>query len=182
MARNFNVPNTISFVRLALVPLIAWLVLSTGEYGLAGILLGVIGATDWIDGYLARRLGQITELGKFLDPLADRFAVIVAVVAGLITGVLPEWFAIALLTREAAISVGALIGWFNGVTKLDVRFLGKAATFLLYVSITSFYISSGFYAPWALWLAYILGVPGVLSYYWVAIGYLGDMREAISSN
>lgn len=180
MGNAFNVPNTISFIRLALIPLFLWLVFVPQEYGWAGVLLGVIGATDWIDGYLARRLDQVTELGKFLDPLADRVAVVVAVIAGLMVGVLPTWFAVALIAREIVIGIGALYGWMNGVTKLDVRFLGKAATLALYVSVTAFYIGDGFSADWATWVAILFGVPGLVMYYWVAVLYLGDMRVAIA--
>lgn len=179
MARVFNVPNSISFLRLVLIPLFIWLVLGAKEYGWAGVLLGVIGATDWIDGYLARRLDQVTELGKFLDPLADRVAVVVAVVLGLIVDVLPQWFAIALIARELVIGLGAVYGWRHGVTKLDVRFLGKAATLALYVSVTAFYIGVGFSADWAMWIAYLFGVPGLVMYYWVAVQYLGDMKTAV---
>jgi len=175
-----NVPNSISFLRLALIPLFVWLVFGAKEYGWAGVLLGVIGATDWIDGYLARKLNQVTELGKFLDPLADRIAVIVAVIAGLLTGVLPAWFGIALVVREVLIGIGAVYGWRNGVTKLDVRLLGKAATLSLYVSITAFYIGVGFSANWPIWIAYLSGVPGLIMYYWVAVQYLGDMRAAVA--
>lgn len=178
MGTTFNVPNTISFIRLALIPWFVWLV-SQGDYGWAGVLLGVIGATDWIDGFLARKLDQVTELGKFLDPLADRVAVIVAVVAGLLTPVLPAWFAIALIVREVAIGIGAIYGWRNGVTRLDVRFLGKAATLALYVSITAFYIGAGVDAAFPLWIAYLTGVPGLVMYYWVAAQYLGDMQRAV---
>ena len=70
------------------------------------LALGVIGATDWVDGYLARRLDQVSELGKLLDPVADRLAVASAVVGGLIAGVLPPWFAWALIVREALIAAG----------------------------------------------------------------------------
>lgn len=182
MTQVWNVPNTISFIRIALVPLFIWLVFEPESYGWAGVLLGVIGATDWIDGYLARRLNQVTELGKFLDPLADRIAVAAAVVAGLISGVLPPWFAIALIARELAVAVGAAYGWRNGVTKLDVRFLGKAATLALYVSIAGFYIGVGFDAMWALWIAYLFGIPGLVMYYWVAVQYLGDMRSAVTTS
>lgn len=180
MGNAFNVPNTISFIRLALIPLFVWLLFVPEEYGWAGVLLGIIAATDWIDGYLARRLNQVTELGKFLDPLADRIAVVVAVIAGLVVGVLPTWFAVALIARELVIGVGALYGWMNGVTKLDVRFLGKAATLALYVSVTAFYIGEGFSADWVTWLAILFGVPGLVMYYWVAVLYLGDMRVAIA--
>jgi cardiolipin synthase len=176
----FNVPNVISFIRLALIPLFIWLVFGPQEYGWAGVLLGVIGATDWIDGYIARRYDQVTELGKFLDPLADRVAVVVAVIAGLIVGVLPAWFAVALIVRELVIGAGALYGWLNGVTKLDVRFLGKAATLALYVSVAAFYMGVGFSIDWIVWLAYLFGIPGLIMYYWVAVQYLGDMQKAIT--
>lgn len=176
----WNVPNVISLIRLALIPVFIWLI-AIGEYGWAGILLGVIGATDWIDGYLARRLNQVTELGKFLDPLADRIAVIVAVLGGLFTPVLPTWFAVLLILREAFIGIGAIIGWRNGVTKLDVRWLGKLATLMLYVSISFFYIGVGFDFDWLVWIAYLIGVPGLIIYWWVAFEYLGDMRRAMAA-
>ncbi len=180
MGKVFNVPNSISFIRLLLIPVFVWLVFGPEEFGWAGVLLGIIGATDWIDGFLARKLDQVTEVGKFLDPLADRIAVVVAVIAGLIVGVLPMWFAITLIVREVVIGAGALYGWLNGVTKLDVRFLGKAATLALYVSVTAFYIGAGFTADWAIWLAYLSGIPGLVMYYWVAVLYLGDMQKAIA--
>lgn len=176
----FNVPNIISLIRLGLIPVFIWLVVGQ-EYGWAGILLGIIGATDWIDGYLARRLNQVTEVGKFLDPLADRIAVAVAVVAGLISDVLPAWFAVALIVRELVIGIGALYGWTQGVTKLEVRWLGKAATFALYVSVAFFYAGVGFDWSWVVVLAYLIGVPGLVMYYWVAFNYLGDMRKAIAA-
>lgn len=175
----WNVPNIISLIRLALIPVFVWLVVKN-EYGWAGVLLAVIGATDWIDGYLARKLGQVTELGKFLDPLADRLAVIVAVIAGLITHVLPIGFAAALIIREVLIGIGAIYGWSKGVTKLDVRWLGKAATLLLYVSIALFYIGFGFDVDLLVAAAWLTGVPGLVMYYWVAVEYLSDMKQAIA--
>lgn len=180
MSQLWNVPNVISLLRLALIPVFIWLVVD-GTYGWAGVLLGVIGATDWIDGYLARRLDQVTEVGKFLDPLADRIAVAVAVIAGLIAGVLPTWFAVALIARELLIGTGAIYGWTRGVTKLEVRYLGKLATLLLYFSISFFYGGAGFVAlRWMTPLAVVLGVPGLVIYYWVAVQYFFDMREAAS--
>jgi len=179
IAELWNVPNVISLIRLALIPVFIWLV-AVAEYGWAGVLLGVIGATDWIDGYLARRLGQVTEVGKFLDPLADRLAVIVAVIAGLISGVLPVLFGIALIVRETLIGIGAMYGWSKGVTKLDVRWLGKAATLLLYLSIALFYVGVGFDADIVVLAAWVTGVPGLVMYYWVAVNYLSDMKKAIA--
>ncbi len=174
-----NLPNLISLSRLALVAVFVWLVFGADEIGWAGVLLGIIGGTDWVDGYLARRLDQVTELGKFLDPLADRLAVAVSVVAGLVVGVLPPWFAWALIAREVLIGVGALYGWSRGVTRLDVRRLGKLATLLLYFSITGFYLGRGFQVPFLVVAAYVVGVPGLVAYYAVGVQYLADMRDAI---
>lgn len=179
IAELWNVPNVISLVRLALIPVFIWLV-AIAEYGWAGVLLGVIGATDWIDGYFARRLDQVTEVGKFLDPLADRLAVIAAVIAGLISGVLPVVFAVALIIREVVIGIGAMYGWSKGVSKLDVRWLGKAATLLLYVSIALFYMGVGFDVEIVVVAAWLTGVPGLIMYYWVAFQYLSDMKNAIA--
>jgi cardiolipin synthase len=175
----FNVPNTISLIRIALIPVFLWLVV-VENYGPAGLLLGVIGATDWIDGYLARRLDQVTELGKFLDPLADRVAIAIAVVAGLIVGVLPPWFAWGLIIREVVIGIGAAYGWKNGVTRLDVRYMGKVATLLLYFSVALFYAGEGFELQLFTAAAIATGLPGLVLYYWVAFQYFGDMRKAIA--
>ena len=84
-----TLPNLISLIRLALVPVFLWLVIGADEPVWGGLLLGIIGSTDWIDGYLARRLNQVSEVGKILDPLADRIAVAAGVIAGLVTGYLP---------------------------------------------------------------------------------------------
>ena len=101
-----TIPNAVSLVRLLLIPLFIWLVLIE-QTAWAGVLLGFIGATDWVDGYLARRLDQVSEVGKMLDPIADRLAVAVAVILGLLVGVLPAWFAWAIIIREVVIGIGS---------------------------------------------------------------------------
>jgi cardiolipin synthase len=181
MSGVLNVPNVVSLLRLLLVPLFLWLVFAADEVGWAGVLLGVIGATDWVDGYLARRLDQVTEIGKLLDPAADRLAVIIAVIAGLIADVLPAWFAWALIVRESLIGIGAIYGWSRGVTRLDVRWLGKAATFGLYFAITGFYLGRGFDIDFLVVAAYVCAVPATVMYYVVGFQYVSDMRTAVAS-
>lgn len=176
-----KIPNIVSLSRLALIPLFVWLIVIE-EYGWAGILFGFIGATDWIDGYLARRLDQVTELGKLLDPIADRLAVAVAVIGGLIAGVLPAWLAWGIIIREVGVGLGALYGWRNGVTRIDVRWLGKAATFGLYASVAFIYVGRGFDIDWLANAAIVAAVPALVMYYWVAVQYVGDMREAIAAD
>jgi cardiolipin synthase len=172
-----TVPNLISLLRLALIPVFVWVLFGKDNPFAAGWLLGVIGSTDWIDGYLARRLDQVSEVGKFLDPLADRLAVVTAVVGGLITGDLPFWFAWALIVREGLIGTGAVIVAIKGHTKLDVRNMGKLATLLLYSAVAWFFVGSEW--DWARVLGWVAGVPGLILYYIVGFQYAGDAIAAI---
>ncbi len=176
-----TIPNAISVVRLLLVPVFIWLV-AIDQVGLAGLLLAVIGATDWVDGYLARRLDQVSEVGKFLDPLADRIAIAVAVIVGLIAGVLPGWLGWAIIIRELLVAVGAFYGWIKGVTRLDVRRMGKLATLLLYSAIVGLYIAVGFEIVWGESVFAVVGLVGIVLYYAVGIAYFGDLLAAIKTN
>jgi cardiolipin synthase len=128
--RVLTVPNLISFARLLGVPLFLYLFLAHA-YAAAVVVLTVGGTTDWVDGYLARRLRQVSRLGELLDPFADRLYILATLVAFVIGGVVPVWFAGALLLRDAA-----LIGCLSvlrryGYGPLPVHYLGKTATFIL---------------------------------------------------
>lgn len=170
-----TIPNAISLGRVALVPLFLWLLFGADAPMPAGILLGVIGATDWIDGFLARRLGQVSELGKLLDPVADRLAITAAVVGGWVAGVLPWPVALALVVRETLLAVGALLAAWRWGIRVEVRFLGKVATFALYSAIGSFYVYAGFHHPFFIWWAWAVVVPALILYYLVAAQYFLDI-------
>ncbi len=176
-----TIPNAISVVRLLLVPVFIWLV-AIDQVGLAGLLLAVIGATDWVDGYLARRLDQVSEVGKFLDPLADRIAIAVAVIVGLIAEVLPEWLGWAIIIREVLIAVGVFYGWSKGVTRLDARQMGELATLLLYSAIVGLYIAVRFEIAWGESVFAVIGLIGIVLYYAVGIAYFGDLLATIKAN
>jgi cardiolipin synthase len=148
------------------------------NYTAAGWLLGGIGATDWVDGYLARRLGQVSELGKLLDPIADRLAVVSAVVAGWITGTLPWWIALLLSIRETLVGVGAVYLGARTGEKIPVRTLGKAATMGLYIAIPNFIIAAGTGYAFHTWVAWIFVIPGLVLYYAVLLQYIGDVIKA----
>ena len=173
-----TLPNLVSVIRLLLIPVFLWLLFGRDDPAAAGWLLAFIGATDWVDGYLARRLNQVSEVGKILDPVADRLAVAAAVIGGLIAGVLPAWFAWALILREVIFAGGAVYAWRRGV-RIDVRFMGKTATFMLYAAIAAFYLGTGYDAEWLRAVGYIVGVPGLVLYYIVGYQYVGDLREAL---
>ena len=176
----FTIPNLISFIRLLLVPVFLWLLFGRDDVAAAGWLLGIIGSTDWVDGFLARKLGQVSKVGEFLDPLADRLAVAAAVVGGLIAGVLPAWFAWALIVREALIAFGALLVGVKAGAKLQVRPLGKLATLLLYVAIAAWFVGVGTDTAWLETAARVTGLPGLILYYVVGFQYAGDARRLIA--
>jgi cardiolipin synthase len=94
-------PNLISFLRLLGVGLFLWLLLGVQADGGRSVVLAVGGSTDWVDGFLARRLGQVSRLGELLDPFVDRLYIVATVIALTIRDVLPLWFTLALLAREA---------------------------------------------------------------------------------
>lgn len=177
----FNIPNLISLIRLALIPVFLWLLFGKDDPAGAGTVFFVIAWTDWIDGYLARRLNQVTELGKLLDPLADRIAVAVAVVFGWVAGVLAPWFAAALIVRESLVAIVAIVGLLKGAGRIDVRYLGKVATFMVYSAVTWFYWAEGWDLGWLEALAFIGGTVGLVLYYWVLVDYGKDFKAKLAA-
>ncbi|MDQ3782309.1 MAG: CDP-alcohol phosphatidyltransferase family protein [Actinomycetota bacterium] len=175
-----TIPNLVSFVRLLLIPVFLWLLVGADRVAAAGWLLGVIGATDWVDGYLARRLGQVSEVGKVLDPLADRLAVAAAVIGGLVAGALPGWFAWAMIVRETLVAAGAIYLGAKVGRQLAVRRLGKLATLLLYAAVAWWFIGVGTPIAWLERVAMIVAVPGLILYYIVAFQYIQDARALLA--
>lgn len=141
----------------------------------------VIGVTDWLDGSLARALNQVSEIGKFLDPLADRIAIVAAVAGGLVAGVVPGLIAVPLLVRETIVALGALYLVRRVGRNVEVKYLGKVATFVVYGAIPSFYLAAAgtdAFEP----IAWITGVIGLILYYIVTVDYGRDvMRELRTS-
>lgn len=177
MRDALTIPNAVSLARLLAVPWFWWVLLVQDDVGLAALLIFVIGGTDWIDGYLARKLNQVSKVGAFLDPLADRLMIASAIVAGMIAGVLPLIIGIPLIFREVAVGLGALVYAGKG-GEIEVRYLGKLSTFLLYGAIPSFYLDAADILPELFGPpAWIAGVVGLILYYWVAVLYVGDLRR-----
>src|SRR5215510_9278223 len=106
--RVVTIPNVISVLRLACVPLFVWL-LADDALVEAAALLAVLGATDWIDGWIARHFDQGSELGKVLDPVADRILLLTAGVALVVQGSVPLVVGILVLARELIVSVAVLV-------------------------------------------------------------------------
>ncbi len=187
--RVLTIPNAISFARILGVGWFLWMLLVDENVVGAAVLLLAIGSTDWIDGYLARRLGQESELGRKLDPVADRLALVAAVVAGAIAqvdgeAILPLWLVVGLIAREAVMSIAVLVLLRRTGESIHVRWIGKLATFLLYGAVPSLYLGAASTAEWASvfrWAGLVAGGAGLVIYVWVAIGYLGEIRERLAA-
>jgi cardiolipin synthase len=129
--RVLTVPNIISFARLAGVPLFLYLFLFTGHQVTALVVLALGGTSDWVDGYLARRLRQVSRLGALLDPLADRLYILATLLAFTARDVIPWPFTAALLLRELVVGATIPVLRRYGYGPLPVHYVGKTATFIL---------------------------------------------------
>jgi cardiolipin synthase (CMP-forming) len=125
-----TLPNAVTLVRLLLVPVCAYL-LATGRYGWGLVLTAVVGSTDWVDGWLARRYRQVSRVGQLLDPLADRLLIASVAIALVVQGVVPWQAAVLLLARDLVLLAGWPLLKRRGIEPPEVIFLGKAATLVL---------------------------------------------------
>lgn len=177
--RVVTIPNVISLVRLLFVPVFCYLLLAEERPIAAGVLLAVLGATDWVDGWIARRFHQGSELGKLLDPTADRILLLVAIVILMIDGSVPIWLGTLLLVRETVISVAVLALAAAGAARIDVQWVGKAGTLALMFGLPAFLLADT-WDQWVLWLAaWGFSLGGLLLSYYAAVQYLPLARAAL---
>jgi len=182
-ARILSLPNVVTTTRLVLVPLFVVLLMRPGHRGWypAAILLAILGSTDWVDGQLARRLDQVTTLGKILDPVADRVLLVTAVAGILAVGAVPLPIAIIAIAREGLVALAALVLAALGARRIDVTLIGKAGTFGLMCAFPLF-LTGHSNANWhhtALILGWVTSIVG-LGFGWISvIVYIPLARNAI---
>ncbi len=174
-------PNAITFVRLLCIPLFLWLLFGAHEQTAAAILLAALGATDWVDGFVARRFHQVSTLGKVMDPLADRILVGTAVISIMVYGAVPLWFGLATIAREVLVSAMVLLLAALGAARIDVLWVGKAGTFGLMFAYPTFllgYGDAGWQEPIRV-IGWVTGIVG-LTLAWIAAGsYIAPARQAL---
>ena len=180
-SRILTVPNLVSFARLLGVGVFWWLLTHERVEAAAWFIL-IVGWTDWVDGYLARKLNQVSQLGKALDPLADRLMIVSAIAGGLIFDIIPRWIGYPLIAREVVMLVVSAVLVLGGRGVLEVRYLGKLATFILYGAIPAFYLAAAGVLPNLMtWIGWGLGVVSLLFYWYVALLYIGDARTKMQA-
>jgi cardiolipin synthase len=129
--RIWTIPNVISFIRLLGVPLFLYLLLGPQNDVAALIVLAIGGTTDWVDGYVARRMNSVSRLGELLDPFADRLYILATLIGFTVRGVVPYWLTGALLLREAVLGIALLVLRRHGYGPPPVHYVGKTGTFVL---------------------------------------------------
>ncbi len=182
--RLLTAPNIFTLLRLCCIPLFFWMLFGRDNRAGAAWLLGGLGATDWVDGYIARRFNQVSEFGKIFDPTADRILLISTIIGIIINHAAPIWFCVAVLVREVVFGgTVALLTVFFKMKRFDVTWWGKTATFGMMFAIPGFMVGSSTLAIHPLFevAAWILGIPSLLLSYWVAINYVPTLRAGVRS-
>ncbi|WP_318244189.1 MULTISPECIES: CDP-alcohol phosphatidyltransferase family protein [Oerskovia] len=180
-SRILTIPNVISLLRLALVPVFAVLIVrGNDEWALA--VLAISGASDWLDGILARRLDQVTKLGQMLDPAADRLFILVTLVGLAWRDVVPLWVLVVILLRDVTLLCLLPVLTRHGYGPLPVSFVGKAATFALLYAFPLLLLAE---APGALGAtASIIGWAftgwGVGLYWLAGVQYIRQTRQLVA--
>ncbi|RLL69993.1 CDP-alcohol phosphatidyltransferase family protein [Streptomyces sp. Z26] len=187
--RVLNVPNILSMARLVGVPVFLWLVLwpefgGPNSDGWALLVLALSGISDYLDGKLARRWNQVSNLGRILDPAADRLYILSTLVGLTWRGVLPLWLTGVLLARELLLLVMVWILDRHGYAPPQVNFLGKAATFNLMYAFPLLLLSdgSGTVASVAAVCGWAFAAWGTALYWWAGILYVVQVRRLIRAD
>ncbi|PRW62857.1 CDP-diacylglycerol--glycerol-3-phosphate 3-phosphatidyltransferase [Actinopolyspora mortivallis] len=180
----WTLPNALSALRLAGVPAFLWLLLGPHWDLLALLVLVLSGLTDWLDGKLARWLGQYSRVGQLLDPAADRLYIVATLVAFVLRGVIPWWAAAALVGRDVVLTLCLPVLRYHGYEPPEVHYLGKAATFcLMYAFPLLLLVQGDFALDWlARPVAYAFTCWGGALYLWAGVLYLGQVISAVRSS
>jgi cardiolipin synthase len=179
--RILTIPNLISVVRLCCIPWFLYLLFGADDRHSAAWLLAVLGCTDWIDGYIARRWNQVSTVGKVLDPTADRLMLAVGVVAILIDGSVPVVVGILTIVREVVVAIAVVVLAALGARRIDVTWVGKAGAFGQMVAYPLFLVSNADvnWSDIAEVLAWVAIVPALVFAYWSAAVYVPLGRQAL---
>ena len=182
--RVLTIPNVISIIRLAGVPLFLWLILVPEADGLALAVLAISGASDYADGYLARKLNQTSKLGAILDPVADRLYILSTVIGLGIRDIIPWWVAIILPARDAFLWCLVPFLRTRGYSALPVHFLGKAATANLLYAFPLLLLGdgTGVLATLAKVFGWAFAIWGTGLYWWAGLLYAWQVRKLMADH
>lgn len=182
-SRVLTVPNVLSFIRLAMVPVFLVLILR-GQDALALLVLVVSSLTDYLDGFIARTFRQISRLGQLLDPAADRLFIFAALIGLAVREVIPWWLFIVIVARDATLLILGVVLANHGYGPLPVHHLGKVATFCLFYALPILMLGQAF--PDAAFVAIPVGwafaLWGAFLYWWAGVIYLVETGRLVRTS
>ncbi len=171
-SRVWTIPNVLSFLRLLLIPVFFWLLI-TGQYGWAVLVIAGSSATDFVDGYIARHFNQVSRLGQLLDPAAARLFILTTLLGLAWIGALPWWFVAALVARDVLLVVLGVVLANHRYGPLPVHHLGKMGTFAVLFAMPVLLLA--FAVHETAWIALPLGwaaaIWGLFLYWWAGVAY-----------
>ena len=169
-----TLPNLITLIRLLTLPVVVTMLLVNEQRAGAALLLGVLGMTDWVDGWIARRFNQTSQFGMVFDPFVDRALFVVGTGSVLIDGGVPLWFCVCILVREVFVGLMMAIGTLVGMKRFPVSIWGKRYTFLLMTAVPLLLLGTSTHVTAdAAWLGgWFLGIPGLVMSYVVGVLYI----------
>lgn len=169
-----TLPNLITLIRLLTLPVFVTMLLVNEQRAGAALLLGVLGMTDWVDGWIARRFNQTSQFGMVFDPFVDRTLFVVGTGSVLIDGGVPLWFCVCILVREVFVGLMMAIGTLVGMKRFPVSIWGKRYTFLLMTAVPLLLLGTSTHVTAdAAWLGgWFLGIPGLVMSYVVGVLYI----------
>ncbi|WP_315914749.1 CDP-alcohol phosphatidyltransferase family protein [Arthrobacter sp. lap29] len=156
-----TIPNLITVVRFLGTPLFVWLVLAREEYGWGVFVLAMMGCTDWIDGYVARKLHQTSQLGRIMDPLADRVALVAVTITLVLADILPLWLLLLLVIPDVVL-LAVTLYFFRGDADLKVTMLGKTRTAALMVGTPMLLLAKALDSEFTFVLAWLILFAGMV--------------------
>ena len=189
IAMFFNIPNLLTWTRIVAIPLLVWVFQWPVDMPMRNLMATVMfvlfALTDWLDGFLARRLNQTSAFGAFLDPVADKFLVCASLLVLVDLGRVPVVVALLIIGREIAIS--SLREWMALIgahTRVAVHMIGKVKTsvqmvaipFLLYDGVLFGAFSTGYWGGLLIWLAALLTVGSMFFYLQKAIPFIKEKQ------
>lgn len=173
-----SLPNFITLARLCVLPLFLYLLFAKNERAGAALLLGFLGMTDWVDGWVARRFNQVSPFGSVFDPTVDRVLFVVSAISVLIDGSVPRWLCIAILVREIVVGVMMVGATMMGMERFPVSNNGKWYTFLLMMAVPFLLLagSSHATAEFGRVVGWACAIPGLALSYYTAVMYVPLVR------
>lgn len=169
----FAIPNLFTILRILFIPFFIKYFLS-GNYLIAGIIFILSALTDFLDGYLARKYKLNTQLGRILDPLADKLTIISILIVLVIADIIPRFIAIILLTREIFIFISSTVTFIMGIDVINPSSIGKLSIFLLYLAIALRLLKVNYIDMVLFYIVIPLNILSALDYVFTAIKKLSN--------